>query len=1188
MQNATNFRECRRGSAPADWTAGWTTANGSFRVNAIEMDPARETWLEPFSLGAGGRARLTWDAADGDAGRANQEARARWLLAADADVAHLRVSGVAGAENAYVLRAEAGALQILSVVAGTRTLLATVAIAHAVGSYRSFRFRANTTAGVTTLSGKSWSTSSAEPGAWDLSVVNNALADGSLGVGIEDGSDPPGLLLFFAYGTNGDSAPPESFIPAGIAEWSTDHGVEAELTAEIEVFDPAAQTLSSVFVSTRGRRTGPSDFPPATQMRALLLDPGSLSVPLSGDDLDPALPQGMLTSSLGSASVRNPLIERGARLERALVAIFDGTMAGRRYTVRAGRREWTTHRWFEPVFSSIIAGEPVSGDPITIALADPLAQLQNTLTTRRHVGIETALKLTFSTEVAPHLSDYDLTSFTVMFRFSIPAPPSASTGPYKGDDSVGIENFALLVEQGTGKVQARSSCGGVPSAINLKSAATYSDGAFHLAIYAVDGASSAWLIVDNDLIGEIVPPGVVDTPAYGVHLADHNNGITVLDVRLYSYAMGQDEARTAAQKLADPSDPGVVAMWRCDDGAFGVVTDYGPLANHVTLSGAPGVNYDWVPSKLGNASLAGNAMPQAYGAVFNAPAVKIDAGRSIFRMADADVSGLLPVVKAKGVVLVPTTDYNLDSDGAVTFVSAQSEPVTWDVTPGQASSGMGPVLRAALVDRAGFAPESLDLDSVTIVGQVLPYEVALFSAAEMTGQAFLDAVLAPAGGHYRVDRDARLTLGALLPPITPGPYPGEPALEFSGLPHSRVFFDGDYGGGFSGSFTLVWWVLTYSTERRPERDTDPNPNRQVVAQKGDGVTAGYQVAIYQPMQGAIRVSLPGLSSATLVTGPGAVAWGVWTMCACRYDQAGGVLSILTLPKGGSLVTRVASTGVTGSVTLGTGALQLGGALGLGSVNGSVQHFQVWGSALSNAVLQELAAVAPVGTETGLLFNPHLTDGRGSAVTDAVSGAKGSVHGSRWAPRAVFDFYRGLSKSSLKVKRLRPAWDARMTYAVNQSPMQDADIAGVGVTAAEKVALKRASQVAPSPARDVLRDYRAARIIEQTTALMNGTDANALARNTRLRHSPDRIIAQIVDAPRMALSLALTDEIWVYHPDLPPQGAALRVVGLTPALAKMRFAIDGWGHHLDGSGELLLDGSGDRLLVDAPDDRLELR
>lgn len=1189
VQNATNFREYVRGRslALADWSTLGAADPEASVLSGYEADGAREVWLRVGgATGAPYLGGFTWNAADGDPGRGDQEVRLRILLdGSDGYLALLRgsVSTVSAAlASGYAIRIDpsAGTFRLMKWASGVASVLATVTKEFPAGSNATFLVRASGTS----ITFKGWLEVEGEPSHWDGVVTDASYSDGSLGFA-SDSAPAPGEVLFFSYGTGGDAAPAEDFLPPGIDEWASHESDEIEITAELEMHDPDSGVTERLFLSTTGRRTDRSDYPPSRQLYPILTDPGNLSLSLAADLAFAG--EGQI--SLGALSFRNPMIELGGRIQRFVDVLPRRTLAGRPVTVRAGLKSWPRHRWFQTIFTGLPAGEPESGDVVTCAFAEPYRRLQNSLTVGRNVGIETCLTASGAGATAPYNAAYDVTSFAVFWRFRYPfGMPGTNAGPRRGI-GLGNEQFALLLESGTGKVWARASCAGAPAAISLKTTGLVLDDDFHSALFAVDGARTAYLLVDGELIGTMVPPAVVDLPAAtGIDLCINNTGESFCDVRFYNFCPEIEDARAATAARSAADDPGVVSMWRCDDSAGAVVTDYGPLANHVTLTGTLGVQYFWNPSYLGQESSAGTVQPMAYGSLFNAPAPLADHARPIYRMADRDQSYLSSVIKARGLVLTAGTDYAINDNGTVTMTGAQSEPVTYDIDPGQSDANLGGIVQDGLIRRAGMDRSSLDLDSCTVLGQLLAFDCAFYAASEITGSDFLGRLLGPAGGHYRLDRDGRLLTGVVLPPITPGPYAGDPAIEFSGLPRSRVLFDGDYGGDFSGSFTMLWWMLTFSTERRPEADTDPSPNRQVLARKGGGVSEGYQISLYQPLQGSLRISLPGLSTSVMVTGAGAVDWGVWTLGVCRYDQATGSLTLATRAKGdsGKLAARAAIAGVTGSVTVGTGALQLGGALNAGSVNGSVQHFQIWDGALTDDQVFAVALAPPRGGVSGLLgprisFYAPLNEGRGTAVADQVSLDVGRVHGARWAPRAVFDFRRSLTKSTLTTKRLRPAWDAKIKYGVNQSPMADADIAALGVTPAERSALKRPYRTATAAALDVRDAYKdAIELLPEPTALMDPTQAGKLARLLRYRLDPKRLMVRIDDAPRMALPLGLTDEVWAYHPDLPEEGAALRVVGFTPDLARLRFAIDGWGHPLDPvTGVRLVDEAGDEGLAD---------
>jgi hypothetical protein len=1177
--NATNFREYPLGRHPEDWIPLY--GEETFPVRSVDGDPNRSSWISMNGLSL--RQVLAWEVADGESGRANQEILVQLALPGDSSlgVVGLRASGANGAENVYIVRLDAPGdlITIERYLAGVFTSLASAACAGLRGAVTWWvRFRANGT----NLQAKAWLDGAAEPGAWTLSAVNAGIADGSLGIYRGSGGLGP-EVYFLSYGTNGDTAPGPSTIPAGMATWALDPDAQIELTVEMESLNPDADVEENLLYSTRGRFTGQRDFPANVEMPPLLFDPGSLSIRLTEDLLF-----GQAEGSLGRVQLRNP--------RNILNFLMDRTLAGRRLTVRAGRANWRTHRWFEPIYSGLMEGEPTVEEIVDVALQSPYRQLEQNLSARRYIGIPTCIALSGAGHQAVHVAAYNLTRFLISFRFIAGTVPVGVDVGLTKSSSISADNFTLYIEAATAAVVGRASIGGNNHAIFLRSVSgtSYADGKVHLAALGVDADQLTYLVVDGEVVSQAVPPGLVDMPASALSFFGFT-GEKVFDVRLYGYCPDVQEVQSILAVRASGDDPGMVGMWPCDDGLGAVATDYSTTANPITFAGTVNINYTWAPTDMGEQDQVGAQFQIAAGAVYNGPALLIDNNRQRFRVSDGALLGGL-TVRTKGEVNATWTD---GGDGVIAFPTLVSEPVTFDHGPeplfGFDSFNQFPtVLEGLMQARMGLTEESYDPIATKALGTLIPYHVSFLAEGEMARTQALEDLIGGQGGHYRLDRDGRIVPGMILPPVSPGPVADEAVLEFLGTQgRSRVVWNVPGKAALAaGSFTIAFWVKSFAIDRFVDQGDAllPFPSYQAIAHNRDAGVGGYYVGFNRRDQGSIGFEVPSMTGGLLAFSPtGTVPWGTWTFVVGRYDLAASKFSIWAGLLGRKMV-KVLEQTVTGVPSTAAGALELGGrfitssALELGSLCGALSQYQVRTGALSDAGIQALqdAGGVPTFPDATVTFYAPLNDGTGPYALDVVSGTRGRVWGARWAPRMVLDFRRGLSKSKLKVKRLRPAWDAIVEWGRNYRPLDNADIAAT-VTATEKAKLKRLSRRHHSPAADVKRKYLDAREITAVSGLTELPDARQVSRNLRYRFDPARIQAALSEAPRAALALQTGDEIWVYHPRIRgSQGAALRVVGLSPALRSLRTALDLWGDRLPFTQAGILVDEFNPLLTDDGD------
>ncbi len=1169
--NATIWREYLRGREPGDWYHLFRTGE-TWPLRSVDGDSWRAGWLAQQAVAA--REVLAWAAADTEPDIADCETLSQHALTAmaSANTGVIRASGAAGAENGYYvnLNPVAGTMVLFRWIAGVNASLGSTPVA----GLRPFcpvwvRLRGNGTS----ITAHGWVDGETEPTSGDgvVAVGDSSHATGALGIA-RSAAGTTVETYFFSYATGGDVAPGPESIPAGIASWALDSDSQIELTAELEVYDPLSQNNETVLVSTRGRYTDARDYPAAAEMPPLLLDAGALTIRLAEDLLFGAAEQ-----SLGRVQFLNA--------RNQLSYLLDRTASGRKLTVRAGLAGWESHRWFEPIYTALVEGEPAVDDTVDITLQAPDRMLEQNLAAGRYVGIPTCLALDGAGHEAPHVASYDLTRLLLSYRFAFDTTPAVDTGLTKST-SLTADNFSLFVEAGTGAVVARASSGGVSSVVTLRSAAgiNYADGSFHLAALGIDETSRAYLVVDGAIVAEMEPSGAVDTPTAAISLFGWDGG-RIFDIRLLAYCPAEEEVQSllAARPMGD--DPGAVGLWLCDDGLGDEATDYSPTANNIALAGTVNVNYTWTATSAGEEEQAGSQIQIAAGAVFNAPALLIDRNRQRFRLSDGALPGVV-TVRSKAEVIATWTDVG---DGVIEFPDVTSEPVTFDhgATVGADDNHLrlATVLEELMSERMGLDESTYDPIATRALNAILPHNVSFFTDQEMTQAQAMQTLLAGLA-HYRQDRDGRLLPGVVLPPVSPGPVPGEAVLEFLGTEgRSRVSWATTTGDVPDGPFAIAFWVKTFARDRWTVLgdESEAFPSYAAIASNISPDAGGYYIGLYRAAAGSIGFRFPWLAGVYFVMPAGTIDWGVWTFCACRWD---GITIRLYAGKQGGQMVEVFRTLTTGTQFAAAQGLDLGGRwteLSQGSLWGSIAHYQVYNTAKS---VGDLQAVMDAGSQDpadpDLLFYAPISEGAGRQAMDLVSASSGTIWGCRWAPRMVFDFRAGFSRAKVKAKRLRPAWDGIVEWLINYKPLQDADIAAP-VSAADAAARKRASRRDHAPSSTVRAAYRDAREVNVTTALVDREAARQTARDIRFRFDPGRIQAALADAPRAALALQPGDEIWIYYPRIgSSQGAAVRVVGITPSLRTLRTALDLWGDRLPLSEAAILVGEMSALATDDGD------
>lgn len=1163
---ATNFREYLAGRSPADWYSLWAAWPATYTTGRLDEDPYRRTWLTPdATIDKSAIGVLAWAAADAETDRSGQETLSLWRPDDfDRHVLYLRASGDAGVENglSVYLGGSGTTIEIYRLTAGSRSLLASEAFAWGSTANIWIRFRINSG----TAYARAWREGTAEPSVdWTAFAdsgeglgggggFGNPLDPGAVGISAEsNGLATAPRCYFFSYATDGGTAPGPEVIPAGIEVWSQVAGPQVELTVEQELYDLDTGTTKRLWVSTRRRATGKTDWPPAAILLPLLDSGLDISMRLGED----ALFSGGASPSFGSLALKNP--------KGILAPLLTYLAQDRRVVVRAGLASWPDHRSFEVLLAAdATENYTLADDKATVGLADPGARLgKRQLAVRRYSGIPTGLQPTSAFAVAPTNAAYSLPSFAVGFRWWLPATPTNyCIGPQRQDGGGVLEQFALFLEPDTGAVCARSSYAGMFGALFLRSEVNGGDGEDHWALYVVDGTRTAYLMVDGVVVATGAASTAMDTPAANVVMGAGFGAGVVWDFRFYDHAPDPIEASGLFSSSSAGTDVGLLSWWKCDDGVGTTVTDYGPLGNHAPITGTS----SWAPTYSGEPDQGGNPRQLVLGAGRNVKALRIGVDPVAFQLGSVEPP-FGASIRIRGVV---DTSSSSAGRGVVVFPTEVAEPVHFDQIPQSGTADyLGGVIDQALalaqIGQADYSPES----TVTLRGQ-LPFVGQLVTTSDATADV-LNAFVASAGGHQRLDRSGRILYGGMRPPLGPPPYGRQSVLEFMGHEESRV--DWPLGAGSaSGSQAVGLWVRRQSAWR--SRGSDPffplvAPSVPLLSNASSAGGLYLGLAADQIVWGQPGVA-DGLGNQYLLS-MGCVPLDEWAYILASYDESAHTREIWIGRQDGPGLQLVATqAGLTGVGAAPTIPLTIGKTF-----IGGVQHVRIWDSAQDAAspAVTDVLTTPPPAVSSGQTLYARMIEGRGSTTTEVASGAVGMIRSCRWAPRRVLDFRASMAGSNLALKRLRLARAVEVRFAINHDPLGDNDFAAVDP--GEIIRLKRPGESAVAGATPPP--------LTLESAVIGRRDAVDIATTVYARQARDWM-AKISTAPTRCMDFGLTDEVWILHPVAGPAGtAAFRVVGRT---GLHRPALDLWGDVFDASSGSLLLAEGDGgLLIESPSDTL---
>jgi len=1214
-QFATDFREYRRGRKPDDWSAPHS-AEAGIRVEGVAQEPATRNFLSMnpgLAAAAATERTLKWDVV-GSPADAEVLALMRPTVRGNNGAASfvgtlvLRGGGTAAAANGYraILGPGVSQFRVDKIVAGTATVLGTPTKTFIVGAYYWVRFQVTGT----TVRARTWALGETEPGSWDVSVTDSSLTSGW--VGARAGfADEAWECPYFAVGTDGSAAAAESAMPVGMESWIKTLSDDVEVTARFEYFDPASASIKSWWESTHARDCGPTDFPANVTMRGLLLDPGNIASRVEAD----ANLAGLVLPERGSILLKNePVTPGGAG---PLDSWPEYSFVGRPVELRIGRR-WLTkptatsqgvlspHRRFELLGAAIARTEPDVGQQrASLPLDGPARMLADRLPGRRYIGIQTGFKALSASGYVniPSSGSYAVTSFAVYVRGVIPVAgiPGAGASWFSRRYLGGSEyQWSIMILGATHATpnQVQFSCHAADNSllVSLLHSAAMNDGLPHDYVFAIKDQTRWYAMIDGVVVGSGVPTKSVKTAATAVELARVAPGMLVLDHRFEAYVPEEEARSRFAARLAP--DVYSSSMHRCDDDSGTTITDYATLANHGSAVGSAGVDWQWEPSYLGSADLAGVPMPISGGTVFHLPADPIDPTDEIFRFSDrARTTGTALVTRAKGLTLATPANYSEPASGAgcVDVVGASDQPITVQLDPAAGTEDtrihVPRLLRDELISRGGASSKTCDRESFDALRTLLPFRGGFYFKEPPLVEEFL-ALLGQMGAHYGLDRSGRIYTDTVLPPVNPGPYGNEPLLEFLGYPNRGVTFGPNAAwsltqGGSNPWFGLAAWI-------RPSRV--PPLDRSAVL--GTYFPTGQTIVDYVNGAAGYYLGIDGRNGDLIFGAPGITISGRhYTACPMVWEAGAYYFVIgyqdansrsITVIKGGTfggpfagafyspLVTSKSENPTSGTLSVPTGAPLRIGHGPQGSFHGVIScvvgssvglHYTDFQGGTANGgtpadpdIGADRWTQANVGASqwSNTQYAIQLTDGVGDTVACSKTGLVGIVEGARWCPRMTFDFRTIAVPQLPAVRRPVPAWRTEARYRQNHQPLVGANVAA-GVSAADRVALGQAYLSEPDPSGDVQNNYLNSLDNVLLTPLTVDADAGAVASALRTRLATTRRLVDVDDWTRDAFMLHVGDEVLVYHPRFGlSSGRPMRVAALAAALSKLSAEIKTWG------------------------------
>lgn len=924
------------------------------------------------------------------------------------------------------------------------------------------------------------------------------------------------------------------------------------ITVELSSSDKSDGTLKTWYIARfvdSNLLTSQPEFLP------FLSGVGPLSQSLSEDEQF----GGLAESSAGNITVlqENPDFDR-------LSIFLNYTFAGNTAVIKIGKlsdpySSYYTYRTFsmeqDPTLSLT-----ETGIKLTFPLSSVLTRLSNEhLGLKRYVGIPHCLRIQTTSAIATitRISAYDVPRYTVSIKFSAAAVPSSIftlTRKYISTSDCHWWIRILVTGSTLGWVQVLSSSGGVLD-IAISAQNNHCDGQFHTVVFSRDSNVVSYLMVDGVVIETYNPTGAPDLTAANIQtLAGSGEDVSILDHRFYNRYIPPTEAMSLFSVRSEGTETGCQGLWRFDDNGGGTANDYSPNNNDSTISGVLNTDYSWQASNLGDPELIGRPYPYLLGMPFNALATLIDNSREIYRVhgSNPETNNRTVALKTRGVALTQTTDYTDNADGTFKMVSAEDDPVTFDVSQSVlATTYTIPSAISSVV--SGIAP--VNSAQITALTALMPWLVGYFSESDPSIQSVISDLIS-AGGFYREDQLGQLYPDMLTPPIGLGPF-NEPVLDFMGRQSFISFTD---IGDTPSSRTITCWFKTSAVDQTPQPYSGMT---HILVRKGDSYSLEYLNS--GPNAGKIYCWADVPPIFELYSPIGLVQPETWNFVAMVFNNTTHTANLYWAPLGGTLTSVASASGIASSITPGIFPLTFGYG-----VYGSVQHANVWIGTKTLAELEAIMASPPVGTESNLAACVAMNEGSGTSIRDTVTGNSASFTTSdglpnqRWAPALTVNLNYTTSVKILEFKLLQPAWKIIVRYLKNWKPMSDADIAS-SVSQSQRLALRTEWKEIPFEDSELKDRYPKAKEVKLDTTLIDQDDAEKLMKMMQTRFGEGIAIA-VLEFPsgelisRKACGLSIGEEIRLISA-IPSQLAAgknMKVVAVAPDPINLSCKVVVWG------------------------------
>lgn len=1169
----TDFREYRRGRLPGDFTQRVSTVSSNVRVEASAQDGGHRNRL--LLSGSGTRTVHTWDAPDLDAGRATQEmvavVRFTGTSPLDRTVACLRVHSSADTYYRAQFLTTTQAIRITKVIAGVSTTLQTGAKTLKPGVFYVVYFSAIST----TLGFSVWALGDTPPVSWNIQATDSSITDGSIGFQSNDvaSSVEQWEVYYLSAATSGATAllPDPDILDEPMSAWLSENDEEIETLLRFEYYDPDSDSVQEEWYSSHGRSTSAySDYPSSTLIHKLpswTNQPYSLGTWSTGLEADVHLGGAASLSRSMMRFANTPTnIDDAGPFDHWINKSFTGRPVERRVGKRWQERPTlenpngvlTPLRRFEIQGCALISREPgLNLEECTVQLSAPTDVLSKTIAVNRNIGISTCAQTLSNSGyiLIPSHAQYATNSFCIYSRIFLPITGVAGTGigwftrrftgsSFQWSLSVGYASNATIPHKLNLVVHASDDTVLIdyvyPTPIN--------DGLNHDVIFGLDDKRRWYLLIDGvPASGASGLTKSVKQPGTAVELLRVLPNCCIFDHRIEKF-VNEDDALARFSARREP-DLITISMHRVDDALAATVTDYASIANHGTLQGSQGSDWDWVPTYLGSSEVTGTSMPFSGGVLYHAPTQPVDSVRGVFRFNDrAQTVGAAVNIRAKGLTLTGGgVSYSEppDGPGTVDFIGAVDQPITFGLTPNPSSPEndnihVPKLVRDELISRRALTSSTCDQESFGGLRQLLPMKGGFYYQEPPTVMKFLTDQLGPIGAYFSLDRDARVYGGCLLPPINPNPY-GEVdnCLEFFGLPHRGVTVNPN--SAYSLKQDLTWslqcWVKFHRHPIDPAVSSTFThfPSGMTLIDHIDGAS-GYYLGI-DGRDGYLVFGAPGITGT--VSGLHYLKYthifemNRWYLIQGYQDTNTRILRV-GVP-GEISITRTISETTTGTLTASDNAALRIGHGPRGNMYGSIMYAIGSSVARNESKMAADLITGPTLATAGSSIDRWFLDLRdnrlGESPIDRVyeqaQGKYGVTEGTRWCPRLHIDLRSSASAQLSDLSVPLPLWRLDPRYKINRSPLVGANVAA-GVSSSDRIALSLPHLSEPDSSISIRDNYLNSKDASLVTPLTTSTDADYAARLVRERVATGRRFADVTNWYREISKLDLTDEVIIWH------------------------------------------------------------